>query len=430
MASRRFYTRRDQVPLGTGQTLAFQRGRGYYARGDVLPYAGYLSPAQQRAEAARIAAAALQPQLSSLEMERDRAAERNRLEGERITGSAAGLAEVLKGIAPQTQATYEQAANRTAAFGKGYSDAMQQLQQQSADQGNALLAQNNSPQTIAPTGGSDALYALTGYLPASSLTREGAAFTAAARQLPGLAAGRGQQDLAANVRAGRDEQELFSKQRLQLEQQRGAAQSEALRSLLQQQVDLRSAGIQEQYLANTLRQTDASITGIDPYTGQPTYAAVSDAAEAAADAAAARTKAQKEQRAARTKARGNRSSALSAAGKDISAASKDWLGAPMTNPKPGSLLNPGKYLTDKYITVAGKRVRKATDNLAEAAYENRLTYDQAYARAYQLIDGDGLKARFRLRDYEVNRLIRDRLAAVGIVPARRRRRSHRPGGAD
>ena len=106
----------------------------------------------------------------------------------------AQLAEIGKGVGPAVQGAYDNAAKNTAAFGKGFSDAIAQLGGGYADQATQGLAAQGGPQTVSSgltSGGGDALYAMGGAIPASQLAREGAAFTSAASFLPSTAAGLG-----------------------------------------------------------------------------------------------------------------------------------------------------------------------------------------------------------------------------------------------
>lgn len=108
----------------------------------------------------------------------------------------AALAQYAQGVAPAVQGAYSSAAKDTAAFGKGFSDAIQQASQGQANTATAALAAQGSPQTVTSGmtgGGADALYAMGGSIPASALEREGAAFGSAASFLPATSAAYGAQ---------------------------------------------------------------------------------------------------------------------------------------------------------------------------------------------------------------------------------------------
>jgi hypothetical protein len=137
-----------------------------------------------------LAIQALAPVLA--EIQRQQAEEKRRAQRaqQHAQGVAGGLAQVLGGIAPQTQATYKAAGDSTAAYAKGFSAAAAGDSNAAAQGLNDILARTNGgPQQVQAAGqaGGDVLYGLGGYIPASNLAREGAAFTAAAQNLPATA---------------------------------------------------------------------------------------------------------------------------------------------------------------------------------------------------------------------------------------------------
>lgn len=104
------------------------------------------------------------------------------------------LAAAGRGVGPAISDVYSTAGRDTAAFGKGFSDAVSQVSGGHADQATADLAFQGGPQVVTSGlrgGGGDALYAMGGAIPASQLAREGAGFAAAASFLPSTAAGLG-----------------------------------------------------------------------------------------------------------------------------------------------------------------------------------------------------------------------------------------------
>jgi hypothetical protein len=148
------------------------------------------------AQAQALVAAAYDPAKASLEAQRQQALAEAAARQQAIQGFAQAGAEQVAPIGDQVQGGYQDAAARTAQYSKGFSVGMQLAQQGSADDINAFLAKNGSPvgqQVQGNTGAADVLYGTTGFIPASGLEREGAAFGAAARQLPATMLGRGQQ---------------------------------------------------------------------------------------------------------------------------------------------------------------------------------------------------------------------------------------------
>jgi hypothetical protein len=122
---------------------------------------------------------------------------------ERTKGLAEGFAQLLRDIGPGIEGAYANAANSQAAFAKGFSDDQAATQQRDAQAAAEMLNRIGAPQAQIQQvqgqgrGVGDVSYGLGGYIPSSALNREGAAFGAAARQLPGYALGRGQQNVAA-----------------------------------------------------------------------------------------------------------------------------------------------------------------------------------------------------------------------------------------
>lgn len=115
-------------------------------------------------------------------------------------GFGTALANIYGDIAPTVQHAYDNAANQTASYANGFSSGLQALANQGGDDAAARLAAQGAPQQQiqnvqgVANGASDALYGAGGYIPASSLQREGAAWTAAAAQAPTWAGTMAQQD--------------------------------------------------------------------------------------------------------------------------------------------------------------------------------------------------------------------------------------------
>lgn len=105
-------------------------------------------------------------------------------------GFALAMAKLLKGIGPEVHQAYDHASNTTALFAKGFSDAEQHRSEaENASLGSFLekagVPHEVAAKALAHTGGTaDVLYGLKGYGPGAALQHEGAAFGAAADQLP------------------------------------------------------------------------------------------------------------------------------------------------------------------------------------------------------------------------------------------------------
>lgn len=101
-----------------------------------------------------------------------------------LSQTVAGMAGAY---APVVKQTYADAGANQSSFGKGFSDAFKTQQNTAAAQTNQTLQQSGAPaaqMATGDTGAADALYGISGYEPASTFNREGAAFTSAAAKLP------------------------------------------------------------------------------------------------------------------------------------------------------------------------------------------------------------------------------------------------------
>lgn len=103
------------------------------------------------------------------------------------------LADMRSRAAGETQQAYQTAAGSTAAFSKGYSDAMQAKVNGSAQSIDEFLGKLAAPsgQLVGKSSVGDVVYGLTGDIPASSLAAQGAAAGAYAAQQPGNAVAAG-----------------------------------------------------------------------------------------------------------------------------------------------------------------------------------------------------------------------------------------------
>lgn len=173
--------------------------------------------AQSRQTALDAIKAAQQPLID----QQTRAADQTTARGKDIQGFSQAVSELLKGVAPAVQQTYGQEADRQATYAKGYSDTMQKLLGQSADQINSTLQKGGAPagQMIDPgkaQAAGDVLYGFGGSLPSKALSSAGAAFSGAAGFLPATALLRGAADVAANATAGEKTQQDIGDQLAQI----------------------------------------------------------------------------------------------------------------------------------------------------------------------------------------------------------------------
>lgn len=135
-----------------------------------------MTPAQMSAQAAKLVAQILGPQIAST-------TQGYRDQGASVNAAYQAAAELSRGVAPAITQTYDAASAREAIMAKGLADGARLGGAETAGQGNALLAQQGSPQQVTAANIGAPLATLGG-LSASGLNREGAAFSSAARFLP------------------------------------------------------------------------------------------------------------------------------------------------------------------------------------------------------------------------------------------------------
>lgn len=362
-------------------------------------------PPTLQQQARQQATSQLAPVYAELDRLQQEAAQRARLRGQAITASSEALARAHGQAAPEIEGVYGRASERQAIFGKGYSDTMRRLQEQEAGQANELLAQHGSPQQLGVSNQADVLYGLGGMLPASTLNLSGAAFASAARMLPETARGVGQQSYLQNLREGEEKQQEFEELRRETALKRPGLESEALQQMLENRRQDLALEIQAEYLGIAGRKAGADITGYDPLTGYPTVDA------AAAAAAGTRKKAT-----AQATARKNRDSALNAGRTQVLASVAEWVGdpgKPIKNPTPTVIVD-GKGNPYLYVTAGGK----GTNDPAKAAKEGAVPpvpLNEAINRAYVLIGGADIAAKYGIAPRKIRNRIRSWLVAAGYL---------------
>lgn len=162
--------------------------------------------ATKRNPAVQAANQALAPVLAEIRRQQAEEQRRAAAQQQAARDRAGGLAGVLEGIAPQTQATYKVAGDSTAAFAKGFAVAAAGDSNAAKAELDSILARTGQGQTVRAAGenGGDVLYGLGGFIPASGLAREGAAFTAAAQNLPATARLQGESQVGQLALQSRD----------------------------------------------------------------------------------------------------------------------------------------------------------------------------------------------------------------------------------
>src|SRR5690242_17564159 len=116
-------------------------------------------------------------------------------------GFAKAAASIMQSAAPAVGDLYSHAADSTAGYARGLGDVAQQPVDQQVASNNAFLQKMGTPtaglETAAPIG--DISYGLHGYIPASTLQREGAAWGSAAQLAPQNVLNQGQQTAGATL---------------------------------------------------------------------------------------------------------------------------------------------------------------------------------------------------------------------------------------
>jgi cell wall-associated NlpC family hydrolase len=173
----------------------------------------------------------LSPQLDAIKAEQARADAEARNKALSTLAAYQAAATMQEPLAGKIGAVYKGAADSQAAYGKGYSDTMQQLLNSNADQSNSLLAQNNSPQHITAPNQGDVVYNLGGASPANVLATSGAGFQAAALMAPDATRGVGLQGYQQALNDGTANNQKYLDAIQNLEAQRPGLLNQALSGL-------------------------------------------------------------------------------------------------------------------------------------------------------------------------------------------------------
>lgn len=116
-------------------------------------------------------------------------------------GFAKAAAAIMQNAAPAVGNAYSSAANSDAGYSRALGSGTQALLNQNQNQSNQFLSQMGTPagalHQAAPVG--DVAYGLQGYIPATSLQREGAAWESAAQLAPGNQLTAGQEAAGATL---------------------------------------------------------------------------------------------------------------------------------------------------------------------------------------------------------------------------------------
>lgn len=163
-----------------------------------------------------------------------------------IQGLTQAEANMLRTVGPAVDQTYKSASDDTSAYAKAYAMGAKASEEKAQAEANQLLAKNNAPsgQMLRPSGVDQVLYGTEGYIPASTLRAQGAAFSSAAHMMPQVAFGRGQMSLgAAQAETAERNQQLRDK-RLEVEAQRPGLLQQALAEIRKNNLERQAMGAQ------------------------------------------------------------------------------------------------------------------------------------------------------------------------------------------
>jgi hypothetical protein len=191
--------------------------------------------------------------------------------------AASALAHIVEGIGPTINNIYQQGAAETGELAKGFSSALQNMSAASAQNVNETLG---SVVTDAPAGqrisgegaqaAGDVAYALGGFIPGSTMAREGSAFGSAAAFLPNTMLGMGQRQASAELDAGTKTKKELNQQLLDLALKRPDLVQQFLASARDSAAKTAALNQENALLPLMLAGKLDAFPGVNPITGLPT----------------------------------------------------------------------------------------------------------------------------------------------------------------
>lgn len=153
-----------------------------------------------------------------------------------------GFAEFLKTMVPEVQAIYQRAAGAVSNFSRGYAAGLSAVEQKTAQDVQNVLSTIGAPPGTAPPslGAGERLYALTGYLPAATLTQQGAAYASYAAGLPSVFLQAGANEIARMLQRFSERETEIRGRLAELQTQRAQAILEELHRLRDEQARRRA----------------------------------------------------------------------------------------------------------------------------------------------------------------------------------------------
>ena len=244
--------------------------------GNVRSPTSMLTPKQIGDLATQLAQGDILPQQQAVEREQEQLAAQGQQQQALIGNLTQELGGLTQNIAPSIQTAYRQAANDQANWAQGFSGGMEDIASAEAARNAAQLAQLGAPQEqIAQIqnqgeGAGNVLYGQGGYIPATSLGQQGAAFEAFGAQMPGIVARMGQQDVADAVANQAAAQKDLAGRAADIAAQLPSLRRQYVQTLLGNEMDKLSLKMAMQELGlKAQAQAVDTLTSINPNTGLP-----------------------------------------------------------------------------------------------------------------------------------------------------------------
>jgi len=262
---------------------------------------------QMVAQAEAEARGEIDPMRLELQNQIDQTMQQAQQQGQAISGMTTAMMPFLQAVGPAVQDAYQDASGAIAGMGQGFAGLARDMAAANAAQTEGLLQKQGAPTEnvqaavgqASDSGTGDVIYGLGGYIPGSTLEREGAAAAAYGARLPSVASARGQDAVMAVNRQAAETAQSFRKQLADLQTRFPGLKADALRRLME--MDLAKEGVKLDWAnyrlgvaasnldAKRLAQEDAQFqAGLAQEDAQFQAGLAQDEADAAAEAKGAR----------------------------------------------------------------------------------------------------------------------------------------------
>lgn len=204
---------------------------------------------QMVAQAEAEARGEIDPMRLELQNQIDQTMQQAQQQGQAISGMTTAMMPFLQAVGPAVQDAYQDASGAIAGMGQGFAGLARDMAAANAAQTEGLLQKQGAPTEnvqaavgqASDSGTGDVIYGLGGYIPGSTLEREGAAAAAYGARLPSVASARGQDAVMAVNRQAAETAQSFRKQLADLQTRFPGLKADALRRLME--MDLAKEGV-------------------------------------------------------------------------------------------------------------------------------------------------------------------------------------------